>query len=332
MVNNLGFTLTPDSMLSFRNATWPMLVTTFLAYAGNTCYPIMLRLIIWTTSKVSPKRSSVQDPLRFLLDHPRRCYTLLFPGKATWILFGILFALNFVDVLLIIVLDLHNEEVTRGLPAGPRVLAALFQAASSRHTGTATFNLALVNPAVQFSLVVMMYISVFPIAFSIRASNTYEEQSLGKYGGDEELSDKQKGTTYLMTHVRNQLSFDLWWIMLGVFMITIAEADRVADNADPAFSVFAILFEVVSGYGNVGLSLGYPTVLTSLSGKFTTFSKLVICAMMIRGRHRGLPYTLDKAILLPGKEFVDVEGEGKAQDGTTLGVSKEEKLKRFNTM
>lgn len=139
MVSNLGFTLTPDSMLSFKNATWPMLVMTFLAFAGNTCYPIVLRLVIWLTSNVIPKRSSLQEPLRFLLDHPRRCYTLLFPGKATWILFAILFALNFIDVVLIIVLDLQNEEVTTGLPPGPRILAALFQAASSRHTGTSTF-------------------------------------------------------------------------------------------------------------------------------------------------------------------------------------------------
>jgi hypothetical protein len=51
--------------------------------------------------------------------------------------------------------------------------------------------------------------------------------------------------------------------------------------------------------GNVGLSLGQPDVMTSLSGQFTIFSKLVICVMMIRGRHRGPPYALDRAVLLP---------------------------------
>lgn len=63
-----------------------------------------------------------------------------------------------------------------------------------------------------------------------------------------------------------------------------------------------------SSSGNVGLSLGYPTVSTSLSGQFSTFSKLVICAMMIRGRHRCLPYQLDRAIVLP-KERQDAEGD-----------------------
>lgn len=84
--------------------------------------------------------------------------------------------MNFVDVLLIITLDLNNPEVNK-LPLGPRILVAIFQAASTRHTGAATFNLEKVNPAVQFSLVVMMYISTLPIAISIRVSNTYEEKT-----------------------------------------------------------------------------------------------------------------------------------------------------------
>jgi Trk-type K+ transport system membrane component len=48
--------------------------------------------------------------------------------------------------------------------------------------------------------------------------------------------------------------------------------------------------------------------MTSLCGQFTTFSKLVICAMMIRGRHRALPYSIDRAIMLPHEE-----GEGQEE-------------------
>lgn len=297
MIDNLGFALTPDSMISFRDAQWPMFIMSFLAFAGNTLYPVFLRLIIWTMYTLAPHKSSIRETLLFLLNHPRRCYTLLFPSRPTWILFGIIFTLNFIDTLLIIVLDLDNPEVA-SLPLGPRILAAIFQAASSRHTGTASFNLANVNPAVQFSLLVMMYIAVYPIAISIRASNTYEERSLGLYKEDSDL-DENNGKDYILTHMRNQLSFDLWFIFLGVFCICIAEARRIADASIPAFTVWTVLFEVVSAYGNVGLSLGYPTVAVSLSGLFGTFSKLIICAMMIRGRHRGLPYALDRAIAVP---------------------------------
>ncbi|KAI7116908.1 hypothetical protein KC337_g16197 [Hortaea werneckii] len=252
MVDNLGFTLTPDSMISFRDATWPMLVMSFLAFAGNTCYPILLRCVIWILYQLAPDSAkggswrgrrlftgTTGQSLRFLLDHPRRCYTLLFPGNVTWILFGILFVLNFVDTLIIILCDLHTPEVT-SLAPGPRILAAIFQAASSRHTGTSTFNLA-------------------------------------------------------------KLSFDLWYIFLGTFIICIIEAGPIGDPTNYAFSVFSILFEVTSAYGNVGLSLGTNSTYTSLSGDFHTLSKLVICAMMIRGRHRGLPYALDRAVMLPGE-------------------------------
>jgi Trk-type K+ transport system membrane component len=142
MVDNLGFTLNPDSMITFRDAKWPMFIMSFLAYAGNTCYPCVLRLVIWIMFKLVPRSSSLHEPLNFLLKHPRRCYTLLFPSGPTWVLFGILFVMNFIDVILIIVLDLHNPEVN-SLPGGPRVLAAIFQAASARHTGTSTLTLLM---------------------------------------------------------------------------------------------------------------------------------------------------------------------------------------------
>lgn len=253
-VNNLGFTLTPDSFLSFRDATWPLLAMTFLALAGNTAYPILLRCAIWSWHRLTPPRSPRRELLAFLLDHPRRCYTLLFPSTTTWVLLGILALLTAVDTVLILVLDLRNPELVDTLPAaGPRVLAALFQATMSRHTGASVFNLAAVNPAVQFSLLVMMYIAVLPIAITVRASNAYEERSLGLFGDalgarsvDERPGAAGGRRSYVGTHLRNQLSFDLWYVFLGTFCICIAEAARIADNGEPSFSVFTVMFEVVS--------------------------------------------------------------------------------------
>lgn len=335
MADNLGFTLTPDSMITFRDATFPMFVMTFLAFAGNTLYPCILRLIIWTVFKCVPANSSLKEPLDFLLKYPRRCYMLLFRSRPTWILFGIICFMNIVDVILIVALDLKNPSVNE-LSLGPRILAALFQAASSRHTGTSTFNLADVSPAVQFSLLVMMYISIFPIAISVRASNTYEERALGIYSKGDEI-DENNGTKYVLTHMRNQLSFDLWYIFIGLFCIIATESDRIMDPNEPGLNVFAIFFETVSAYANVGLSLGYPTVMTSLSGQLSTFSKVVICAMMIRGRHRGLPYQLDRAILLPSERLVE-DDRIEARSHTLQTISKvnwmdsrQPKVKRYHT-
>jgi hypothetical protein len=150
----------------------------------------------------------------------------------------------------------------------------------------------------------MMYISVFPIAISMRRTNVYEERSLGVYStAEEDEEDENLNRSYIGAHLRKQLSFDLWFIFVGLFIIAIAEGQRIADTNQPAFDLFACLFEIVSAYGTVGLSLGYPNIDASFSAEFTVVSKLVICAMMIRGRHRGLPYELDRAILLPSENL-----------------------------
>lgn len=118
-------------------------------------------------------------------------------------------------------------------------MAAWFQVTSSRHTGTTIFNLANLNPAVQFTLLVMMYISVYPIALSVRSSNTYEEKALGLFSQDLEVDEKaHTGSSYLLTHAKNQLAFDLWYIFLGVFCLCISEAPGIMNPKQPVWHTF----------------------------------------------------------------------------------------------
>ncbi|KAI4157114.1 MAG: hypothetical protein L6R39_000777 [Caloplaca ligustica] len=301
LFNDLGFTLTPDSMISFQRAVLLLLFGTFLIIIGNTGFPCMLRFVLWLLAKAVPRESGVWEELKFLLDHPRRCFTLLFPTDATAWLFWILVFLNGLDLIFFIVLDLHDPIVTEIGSPGYRVLNGLFQASSTRTAGFSTVNLALLHPGIQVSYMVMMYISVFPIAISIRRTNVYEEKSLGIYTSSREDDEDANEPSYVGAHLRRQLSFDLWYIFLGLFIIAIAEGDRIQNTNEYAFTMYSCLFEIVSAYGTVGLSLGYPTANTSFSGQFSVISKLVIIAMQIRGRHRGLPYELDRAILLPSE-------------------------------
>ncbi|KAA8642919.1 potassium ion transporter [Aspergillus tanneri] len=302
--NDVGFSITPDSMISFQDAIFPLLLMTFLIIIGNTGFPCMLRTIIWAMSKVTRKETPLWEELKFLLDHPRRCFTLLFPRNATWWLFATLVALNGIDLIFFIILDLNDDTVT-SLSTGIRILDGLFQAACTRTAGFSVVSLSEIHPAVQVSYMIMMYISVFPIAISLRRTNVYEEQSLGIYSSPEEEEEDHNLTapSYIGTHLRRQLSFDLWYVFLGLFIITIVEGGRIQRTDQYSFQVWSVLFEVVSAYGTVGLSLGYPGVNASFVSQFQVLSKLVIIAMQIRGRHRGLPYTLDRAILLPSEHL-----------------------------
>ncbi|KAK3401065.1 cation transport protein-domain-containing protein [Sordaria brevicollis] len=297
---DLGYTLTPDSMNSFNTAVWPLMLMIFLIIIGNTGFPVMLRFIIWVMSIVVPRDSGLYEEVRFLLDHPRRCFILLFPSGATWWLFFILIGLNIVDVVFFVVLDLGSGPVV-DLPAGIKVLNGLFEAASTRTAGFSCINLAALHPAVKVSYMIMMYISVLPIAMSIRRTNVYEEMSLGIYSNPESEEEHNNSApssdlSYIGSHLRRQLSFDLWFIALFWFMLAISEGSRIMNGET---DMFALMFEIISAYGTVGMSLGYSSGNASLSAIFSTAGKVFIIMTLIRGRHRGLPYGLDRAIVLP---------------------------------
>lgn len=85
--NNSGMSLLDANMTAFNKAIYKLLTMSLLILAGNTCYPIFLRLIVWTMYRILPEKEEwldFRDTLKFLLDHPRRCYTNLFPSAHTW--------------------------------------------------------------------------------------------------------------------------------------------------------------------------------------------------------------------------------------------------------
>ncbi|KUI64236.1 High-affinity potassium transport protein [Cytospora mali] len=123
------------------------------------------------------------------------------------------------------------------------------------------------------------------------------------------LSTKHEGEVDLVSqHVRSQLSHDVWWIALATFVITIIETKHSIMDPEK-YSVFNMMFEVVSAYTNIGLSLGLPDQAYSFSGGFYTGSKVVMVLVMLRGRHRGLPVALDRAVRLPKEQLDDEEEE-----------------------
>ncbi|KAG0664073.1 low affinity potassium transporter [Rhodotorula mucilaginosa] len=312
--SNLGMSLVDASMVPFQECYFLIIIQGLLILGGNTAFPIFLRCVIWTLSKTISRHSQLRETLQFLLDHPRRCFIYLFPAHQTWLLVFMLFLLNGIDWAAFLILDIGNT-VIEAIPTGVRVIDGLFQAFAVRAAGFVIVPLAQTAPALQLLYVIMMYIAVYPIAVSIRSTNVYEEKSMGVY--DEDFDDdpdemearfdkSHSATAYIGYHARKQLAFDLWWLALAVWLICIVERNRIGSPNWPEVTIFSLIFEIVSAYGTVGLSLGNNQNNTSLSGVLSTLSKLIICAVMIRGRHRGLPIAIDRAVLLPS----DLEKHG----------------------
>jgi len=189
---------------------------------------------------------------------------------------------------------------------GQRLLIGLLQSAAVRASGFSVVSLSALAPGVQVLYVIMMYVSVYPIAISVRSSNVYEERSLGITAEDDYIdepsSDGNSGKsfrTYFAWHARRQLAFDMWWIAFALFLVCIVERGQIEDKSQISVHIFPIIFELISAYGTVGMSLGVHGQNYSLSGALSPLSKVIICFVMLRGRHRGLPMAIDRAVMLP---------------------------------
>ena len=86
-----------------------------------------------------------------------------------------------------------------------------------------------------------------------------------------------------------------FFIGVGVFICAFSE-DEFMSNHPEIINLWYIIFEVVSAYGNVGLSLGEPGRSYSLVGSFGFIGKLTICAIMMLGKHRAMPKEKDAVI------------------------------------
>ncbi|KAI0785108.1 cation transport protein-domain-containing protein [Abortiporus biennis] len=307
---NTGMSLVDQNMAPFKNAYLLIVILILLVLAGNTCFPIFIRFTIWSFSKLLPHHSRTRESLVFLLHHPRRCFISMFPARQTWLLLGIVLVMNFVLFAGDLILNLGNPNVDT-IPMGIRVILALLQAAAVRSAGFTSITISSMAPASQVLYIIMMYIAIYPIAMSVRSTNVYEERSLGIYHEQDDAEEREREFEmggnriaiwgkYLLRHARRQLSFDMWWLALSLFLLCIVERSELMNPANATwFNIFALIFEVVSAYGTVGLSLGTPYANYSFSGTLHTLSKLIICAVMLRGRHRGLPVALDRAVMLP---------------------------------
>ncbi|KAI0465510.1 TrkH-domain-containing protein [Xylaria cf. heliscus] len=358
--NNSGMSVLDLNMIPYGGSYFVLIVMGAMILAGNTAYPIFLRLCIWCSLKILNLVSYPHDfvewkaTLEYILKYPRRVYTNLFPQRQTWWLVFMLFVLNGTDWVAFEILNLGNPNLS-GIKTGSRAIDGLFQALAVRSGGFYVVSIPTLYIGLQVLYVIMMYISVYPVVITMRHSNVYEERSLGIYDNRHDYNDyfpsrpssrsrtegngeilgsmlrralsewhgvgamsnphyaerddlSQSRISFISHQIRGQLSHDLWWLVLAVLLIMIIETRHFLE--DPiTFSVFNVVFEVVSAYGCVGISIGFPNEAYSFSGGLYPGSKLVLCAVMLRGRHRGLPVALDRAVRLPGDEMHRVEEE-----------------------
>lgn len=314
--NNCGLSLIPASIEPFNASAYVPLVLSFLIFAGSVGVPILFRLYIRIIFNCCPYYGRLRETLGFVLDHPRRFFMLLFPFSTTIKLGLTLLAMVTAEITLYMILNtgVHSPDQ---LPSNYRLLTAWFQSISSRTAGLTSITISKQHPAVLAINILSMYIAIYPVAMSIRQSNVYEEQTLGTFYFEDDEGRQHRDEARpppLIDHIRRQLGSDLWGFAFAFVLIAITEGGPITRNE---FSLFDVLYEVSSAYGTVGFSMGYGSL--SLSGGFSKLGKLIIIFVMVRSRHRALPYKVDRAILLKHK---DLRSRDKEQEGRVRNPQK----------
>lgn len=247
---NAGFDVFGDSLMAFRGDNYILIVTMILIVAGG------LGFLVWRD---------------LLLYHERKRLTL--NSKLTLLTTLSLFVIGFVLLLV-------TERDLKLLPAGTswfnRTINTLFLSVTPRTAGLITMPTAKLQAGSLFVLMILMFIGGTPgsTAGGIKTTTfgVLMFQSIAQLRGrqDVEFSHRRFSQENIS---RALLLVFLASIVMTVATLILSQTEKIPDG----FGLEYVLFEVLSAFGTVGLSLG-------LTPHLTILGKLIIMALMFIGR------------------------------------------------
>ncbi len=177
-----------------------------------------------------------------------------------------------VGSLSVLFLEYTNDATLGPLPLSNKVLAAFFTAATPRTAGFNVIPTNLLHPYTLFFLMILMFIGASPASTGGGIKTTtfvtllYAVFNTIKGSDDIVIGRRRLPHSLAMRALAVVfLSFSL--VVLAAFLLTITE------NKD----FIATLFEVVSAFGTVGLSMG-------ITPDLTPFGRVIIILVMFTGR------------------------------------------------
>ena len=157
----------------------------------------------------------------------------------------------------------NTSPEVRALSIQHRMLAGLFQGLSVRSGGFGIVSVRNLHVGIQLVYTVMLYISAFPLALPLHAAKP------------------ESVFEFVVRQARGLMrAGDLRYLASAVLIICVLEQS-------PSVDVFAVVFEVSSAFGCVGVSFGgVKDGRLALVGDWSGGSKMVLAAVMLWGRVR----------------------------------------------
>jgi Trk-type K+ transport system membrane component len=282
---NAGFSVFNNSVINWAPYPGILIWIIVLNLLGNVYFPVGLRLLVWTVHKLSREGSPVHYQTKTLLKHSRHYFMLLFNTRQTLFL-ALFWAVTYALMFFFFLAMEWNNAPLAGLDDGQRFVSALFQSTQLRNNGFNSQNLGLWSQAIVVFALFFMYIGSYPEVVATR-STAESGDANAVHASFLHLQHKPEFAAIVQHLVLQSVGF-----ILGVWLIIL-----VIENQSWAGSqTIPLLFELVSAFGVVGMSIGQPGTNYSYSGSLSILSKLLVMFVMLAGRHRGMPLLTDAAI------------------------------------
>jgi Trk-type K+ transport system membrane component len=336
--HNVGLSTFSQSLIPLASHTFPLFIIAMLILLGNSLFSPVLRLCVRLARRLFPEDQESYD---FLLDHPRQCFTHLFSATRSTILAVLALIWVFSQWLIALALVYHKQNIfivdAQEAPGYVRFFNTLFQSVSTRSAGFTFYEISHSSSALLFLMALLMYTAPIPVGLTLRSSAIIKDKkkddsvasqsdnvfvrsadkSLSSPRQHEEQSCCDKfGKVVSWLKNRNYLLQQASLLIILVLLL-LAFEDVQFDSDASEYSLFKVIFEVSSAFGNVGLSLGTSkSAFLSFSAALSSASKFILCIIMIMGRHRALPTSLDSAVSLHLDD--EEEDQEAVADGPTI--------------
>jgi len=270
---NAGFSLFSDSFVGFQNNILVNISLTSLIIMGGIGFIVLKEM-----GGIGFRRNT---PLRISL-HSKVVLTT----TAALIILGTLF-----------IFFIERDDSLLKFPLGEQILISYFQSVTSRTAGFNTIPMVGLSNATLFLLVIFMFIGASPgsCGGGIKTTNlaTLVSLAVNRYKG------RERANLFKRTIPHETVSRSVSIILASVLAVTIITIflliTQLGDlsHTESRGLFLDCLFETVSAFGTVGLSMGVTT-------KLDTTGKLIITAMMLLGRLG--PLTLAFAMAKSGEK------------------------------
>ncbi len=254
--NNAGFALFSNNLMNYRGDLTINLVITALIIVGGIGFLVLAE--VFRLHKAG-RRPGYSTHSRFVL--------------------AITAALLVGGTVILLALEWSNPRTLGPLPVGEKLLAAWFQSVTPRTAGFNTIDIGAMTTPALFFTILLMFIGASPgsTGGGVKTS-TFGVMVLGIWatvrGSSEHVVFGRRIAPELVAR-----SFAVALIAF-VALNSVALWLLVVEGQD----LLRILYETTSAFGTVGLSMGLPGSVVSLSGVFGVTGKVLMIFMMYMGR------------------------------------------------